>query len=247
VNTRMPVGILALSMAAAPLTAQQGAVRGLPADSAGNRADAAAMESMAMPMAAEAHLRLSAARAPNAADSARAAALAATLRTALEKYRDVHAAEADGYRIFLPNVPQSVYHYTNWRYGLEAAFGFDPAKPTALLYRKTPSGVWELTGAMYTARAGLGEDDLDRRVPLSVARWHQHVNWCLPPRGRDGRWLEVEGSRPRFGPQSPIATREACERVGGRFVPRLFGWMVHANVFAGDDPGVIWGMEGHEH
>ena len=36
---------------------------------------------------------------------------------------------------------------------------------------------------------------------------------------------------PVFGPRSPIATAEACDAVGGRFVPRLFGWMVHVEAF----------------
>jgi hypothetical protein len=36
--------------------------------------------------------------------------------------------------------------------------------------------------------------------------------------------------------------------VGGRFVPLLFGWMVHVMAFSGDDPKVIWGGEpGHMH
>jgi hypothetical protein len=34
--------------------------------------------------------------------------------------------------------------------------------------------------------------------------------------------------------------------VDGRFVPRLFGWMVHVMAFASDDPTVVWGME-HDH
>jgi len=34
--------------------------------------------------------------------------------------------------------------------------------------------------------------------------------------------------------------------VGGRFVPRLFGWMMHVMAFESDDPKVIWG-EGAEH
>jgi hypothetical protein len=35
--------------------------------------------------------------------------------------------------------------------------------------------------------------------------------------------------------------------VGGRFRPRLLGWMVHVMAFAGDDPRVIWGGEGGGH
>jgi len=81
-----------------------------------------------------------------------------------------------------------------------------------------------------------------------VARWHQHVNWCLPPlrRARE-RWREVKDGQPVFGPRSPIATAEACAAVGGRFQPRLLGWMVHVMAFASDDPHGIWGVEGGGH
>ena len=85
-----------------------------------------------------------------------------------------------------------------------------------------------------------------RRIPLSVARWHEHVNWCVPPRGQGGRWRDTLAGRPVFGPKSPVATPNACAAVGGRFLPRLFGWMVHVMAFAGDDPHVIWGA-GHDH
>ena len=39
------------------------------------------------------------------------------------------------------------------------------------------------------------------------------------------------------------------DAAGGRFVKEVFGWMVHANVFASNDPKVIWGdthMRGDE-
>jgi hypothetical protein len=227
--------------------AQDRPMSGMPMDTTDVRARAAADQAMSGPMAADAHMHMTPVRPLSVADSARAALRVAELRTAIERYHDVHVAEADGYRIFLPNVRQPVYHFTNNRYALEAAFGFDPAKPTSLLYKKNAGGGFELVGAMYTAPAQASLDDLDRRVPLSVAHWHQHVAWCVPPRGAPRRWAETDRGMPRFGPKSLIATREACDAVGGRFLPRIFGWMVHANVFAGDDPAMIWGGEEHEH
>lgn len=194
-----------------------------------------------MHMAHDPHMYMTSLRAPSAADSARAAALVSEMRAALGKYRDVRAAEAAGFRPFLPNVPQAVYHYTNRMWGFEEAFRFDPAKPTSLLYRRNADGTFTLVGAMYTAPRMMREDALNERIPLSVAQWHQHVNWCLPPRGAVARWSEERDGKPLFGPKSPIATESACEAVGGRFVPHLLGWMVHANVFASDDPRVIWG------
>ncbi len=169
---------------------------------------------------------------------------------ALAPYRDVHAAAADGFRQFLPGVKQPVYHFTNWRWALEEMFRFDPAKPTSLLYRQEPGGRFVLVGAMYTAPARTSLEELDRRIPLSVARWHEHVNWCLPPPGEAERWRETRDGRPVFGPKSPIATAEGCAAVGGRFRPRIFGWMVHVLAFESDDPRVIWSAgpgEGHAH
>jgi len=189
------------------------------------------------------HMTLTPMRPATHADSARAAAVVDTLRRAIARYADVRAAEADGFRPFAPNVKrQKVLHYTRYAWAARAAFGFDPARPTSLLYRREPDGSLKLIGAMYTApqRASLAE--LDRRVPLSIARWHLHTNVCIPPLGRRDRWSEMRDGKPVFGPLSPIATREACDAVGGRFLPKLFGWMVHANVLEGDDPAVVWGM-----
>lgn len=196
------------------------------------------------------HMEMSPVRAPLPGDSARAAAIAAELRAELAKYRDTSAAVADGYRMFLPNVKeQKVYHFTNNWHALQEAFRFDARKPTSLLYRKDTGGRLVLVGAMYTAPKRWGADKLDARVPLSVARWHKHVNWCLPPKGEAARWLEKgKDGQPLFGPESAIASKAACDSVGGNFVGNLFGWMVHANVMEGDDPAVVWGDEhaGHD-
>lgn len=178
------------------------------------------------------HLRLSTARPRTPQDSARGQALVATIRRELAKYHDVNVAIADGYEQFLPNVVLPVYHFTNKRYGLEAAFSFDASKPTSLLYRKNSDGTFALTGVMYTAPALLGEERLDRRIPLGLARWHQHINWCLPKQGEESRWRETRAGKPLFGPESPIASAEECAAVPGRFIPRLFGWMVHVNALS---------------
>ena len=143
---------------------------------------------------------------------------------------------------------QPVYHYTSRRHGVRAAFDFDPARPTSLLYRDEGGGRLVLVGAMYTAPARVSMDELDRRVPLSVARWHQHVDICLPPRHQPSRWLETDIGRPRFGPAGTIDTREACDAAGGRFHERIYGWMVHADLVATPQgPRVSWAgkHEGH--
>lgn len=203
---------------------------------------------MSMPMGVEdLHMKLTAERRAAPGDSARAAALVTRMRSTLTKYRDVRVAEADGFRQFLPGVKnQPVYHYTNRLYALEATMRFDADHPTSLLYQRGAGDSLVLVGAMYTAPARLSDDDLDQRIPLSVARWHEHVNWCIPPRGGVQQWRDSTGGHPVFGPQSPIATAEACSAVGGRFLPRIFGWMVHVNAFASDDPRVIWAVHHHE-
>ena len=203
---------------------------------------AAAMESMAHPMA-DPHMRMTAAWPASAPDSARGATLVALIRRDLARYRSVDTALAAGFRPFHPEVPQPVYHYTNLMYGLEARSTFDPEHPTSLLYRKDANGGLTLVGVMYTAPRYLSDSALDARVPLSLTHWHEHVNWCVPPRGASDRWRERRDGAPVFGPHSPIATQAACDAAGGRFLPIVFNWMVHVNAFASDDPRVIWGEE----
>jgi hypothetical protein len=216
------------------------------ADSTDQRASAAAHEAMTGPMSADPHLALTPPQAPTAADTARAADLLAEMRSALAKYRDVRVAESDGFRQFLPGLKQPIYHFTNSRWALEATFHFNAAKPTSLLYRQEPDGQFVLLGVMYTAPARASLEELERRIPLGVTRWHEHVNWCVPPAGERERWRETRDGAPVFGPQSPIASAAACTAVGGRFLPRIFGWMVHVMAFESDDPKVIWGG-GHDH
>jgi len=245
---RSVCNLLALVLVAAACRAQQPAQSGEMGamDSTDHNATAAAHEAMSGTMGADLHLHMTAARPATAADSARAAALVAQIREALGKYRDVRVAEAEGFRQFLPGVKQPVYHFTNWRNALAEAFRFDPANPTSLLYRQSADGRFELVGVMYVDRAQTPEEELNGRIPLGIAHWHQHVNWCVPPRGQRERWRETRDGRPVFGPKSPIADAAACAAVGGRFLPRIFGWMVHVQAFASDDPAVIWST-GHDH
>ncbi len=71
-------------------------------------------------------------------DQQKADAVVAAARRAMEPYRDYHKALADGYRIFLPDVPQAIYHFSRRDYAIAARWQFDPAFPTSLLYKKTP-------------------------------------------------------------------------------------------------------------
>ena len=170
------------------------------------------------------HMKMSTLRDPGPEDQARAVEIVATAKAAMERYKDVKNAEADGFRQFLPNVKQKMYHYTSWANAVKAGFSFDAANPTSLLYEKQTDGTMRLIGAMYTAPARLSEDQLQERIPLSVAQWHLHVNLCLPPKDRRDEMFEKD---PRFGLNGSITTKEACDAAGGFFMPRIFGWMVH--------------------
>ena len=183
------------------------------------------------------HMRLTARRPMSAGDSVRAAEVLAVMRRDLVRYRDIRVAKAEGFRQFIPAGGAPIQHYTKARWAWQSRNRLDPSRPTSLLYTKKPDGSLELVGAMFTAPAQLSEEELNERLPLSVAQWHQHINWCLPPLAEARRrWREPKDGQPVFGPTSPIATAEACEAVGGRFRARLFGWMLHVMAFSGDDP-----------
>lgn len=168
-------------------------------------------------------MRMTTARAVQPGDEKHADELAQRARAAVEKYKDYRAALGDGYQILLPHVPQKMYHFNHAGYYAEAERRFNPEHPTSLLYERTAND-YRLIGVMYTAAAGLTEDELDARIPLSVAAWHQHVNVCLP----EGDPLQnLFGNGTRFGLEGSISNEAECRREGGRFYPRLFGWMVH--------------------
>ena len=192
-----------------------------------SRADAGVTAAMSRAMPGMSlHMTMTPARPPAPGDSARAAQIVTTLRSAIAKYRDVNIAVADGYKPFLPNVPQDLYHFTKRGNGIKAAFAFDAAHPTSLLYKKTATG-YALVGAMYTAPYRSSLDELNARVPLSIYPWHLHTNLCLPPRNESGGWRATQNGKPLFGPKGTITTRAACDAAGGTFLPHLFGWMVH--------------------
>jgi hypothetical protein len=181
-----------------------------------------------------AHMGYTTPRPKSDADQHRADEMVATLQTALAKYKDYHAAEAAGYKPWHPEMKQPIVHFTKVWYGLKAAFTFNPAQPTSLLYKRTPDGGYDLVGAMYTAPKRDTEDQLNKRVPLSVARWHRHINLCFPKKGADPATVDWT----KFGMGS-IATKPACDAAGGVFYPQLFGWMVHVYPWE-KDPQLVW-------
>ena len=195
-------------------------------------------DAMSGMMSANPHMRMSPPRVATSADSARANRIVADARVALAKYKDVRVAEREGYRMFAPNVKnQPVYHFTKLGAAIREHFTFDVANPSSLLYKRNADGSYRLVGAMYTAPKDASWDELDARIPLGIAQWHLHTNMCVPRLTQRERWLEVSDGKPVFGPASPIATRAACDAVDGRFMPVVFNWMVHVNVYESD----VWG------
>ncbi len=207
----------------------------------GNSAPAMhSMESRHMDMGP--HMKMTSLREPKPGDAERAAKVAESARKVAEKYEDYKTALADGFKIFLPNVPQKQYHFTNYSNAFEAIFHFDPDHPTSLLYEKHGDG-YKLIGVMYTAAKNASESELDERVPLSIAQWHAHVNLCLPPADKQGEALRPH---PMFGLAGSISTKEACDAAGGRFLPQVFGWMVHVYPFE-QKPEDIWSVNRQMH
>lgn len=168
------------------------------------------------------HMYMTALRPPAPGDQERADAVVAAARKAISPYADYRKALADGYRIFLPNIPQPQYHFTKRANALEAMFRFDPDKPTSLLYRKTDDGGYVLIGAMYTDRVNASEDELNERIPLSIARWHQHINFCKAPPGQLAAYF---GPDAKFGLLGSITTKDACDAAGASSIRMsLGGW-----------------------
>ncbi len=93
----------------------------------------------------------------------------------------------------------------------------------------------------------VAEGDGFRQFIPGAAAPIQHytkLRWALQSRSSldRRRWRETQNGQPVFGPKSPIVTAEACEAVGGRFRPRLFGWMVHVMAFSEGNP---WNAHRH--
>jgi hypothetical protein len=179
------------------------------------------------------HMYMTKLRTATPEEHAKADQIAKELRESIERYKDYHAALADGFRIFMPNLPQAEYHFTNYYNGFLESFSFDPSRPTSLLYKKTKTG-YDLIGAMYTMPKRVSEEQLNERIPLSIAQWHLHTNFCLPPKDERGHadWT-------KFGLQGSITTKAACSEEEGTFYPVIFGWMVHVYPFE-DSPEKIW-------
>ncbi|GAC1406798.1 MAG: hypothetical protein NVSMB64_12900 [Candidatus Velthaea sp.] len=183
------------------------------------------------------HMALTQTRPVQPGDRERADAIVSEARAAMKQRPDVRAAEAAGFTKFAPGIELPIEHYTNYAYAREAWNGhFNPDHPTSMIFERHGDAL-SLIGVMYTAAAGIPEQQLDTMVPLSVARWHRHVDFCLPPPG-------VRGDA-RFGLGGSIDSRAECAAAHGRWQPQLFGWMVHVWPLE-HDTNAIWAVDHHD-
>jgi hypothetical protein len=158
-------------------------------------------------------------------DSARAAQILAAAGGVLSHYRDVKTAVHDGYKPFFPSgkLGEEI-HYTNYRYRRLEQQQIDYSRPGSILYKRTADGL-EAVGVMYTAPVDSSPRQLDTLVPLSVATWHRHVDFCGGPRNLPAS--EQFGPKARFGPQGSIHTEEDCKAAQGLWIPVVLEWMTH--------------------
>jgi hypothetical protein len=187
--------------------------------------DMADMKDMGPSMAAMAgHMAITPVWPRQPGDEAKAKDVVAQAKAAMERYKDYRNALADGYVIANPKLEQPQYHFNNEANARSSDLHFDPSKPTSLLYRHTEYKQYRLEGVMYTARPNSTEEELNERIPLSVARWHEHINFCEAPADRV---KDYQAAHPKFGMFGSVHTREACEAEGGVFHPYMFTWMIH--------------------
>ncbi len=202
-------------------------------------ANAHAMHSMeGHHMEMGAHMKMTALRAPQPGDADKAQQVVVAARGAMEKYKDYHVALNEGFKIFHPEAVQKQYHFTNYRNAFKAAIKFNPDLPTSLLYEKNGDD-YRLVGVMYTAPKRFTEDDLNQRIPLSIAQWHEHVNFCAPPKDRKP---EAMAPNAKFGLRGSITTQADCDAAGGEFHPVIFNWMVHLYPLE-KDAALIWSVD----
>jgi cytochrome c556 len=183
------------------------------------------MKDMGPSMAAMAgHMIMTQLRPEQPGDMEKAKAVVEQARATMERYQDYKNALADGYVWANPEAKQTQYHFMNDANGSAAETRFDPTKPTALLYRKTPHQKFKLEGVMYTAGQHTSVEELDKRIPTSIVRWHEHTNFCAAPEGKTDQYF---GAHPKFGMFGSIKTQEACDKEHGHFYPFMFSWMIH--------------------
>ena len=186
------------------------------------------------------HMRMTTLREIKPGDQEKADQVVAAARKVAEKYMDYKVALADGFKIFLPKLPQKQYHFTNYRYAFEAAIKFNPEHPTSLLYEKKGDG-YKLIGVMYTAPKNCtwrrpGPADSAEHCAMACAR-----QLCAFLR-QDERGRTMWANRKIRTGGLHHHRSEDCDADGGTFYPSIFSWMVHVYPLE-KDRADIWSVE----
>ena len=173
------------------------------------------------------HMKMTPYQPITTADMTRMKAIVQNAHVCFDRYQDYKLALRDGYQIFTPNIPQDIYHFANVQSFVEAQTTFDLAHPSALLYQKVANG-YHFVGVMYSAPANVTDEELNQRIPISIAPWHLHVNFCLPAGDNEQTLFRANSL---FGLTGTISTQAQCAKVGGTFYASMYGWMVHIPLF----------------
>lgn len=199
----------------------------------GAKSDATPVPSMKMGN----HMQMSLQAKPQPGDEARAKEIVAAARRVVERYADVDAALADGYKPFAPSGKMGEeVHYTSARYTRLARRRVDYDHPGSILFKRTAEGM-KAVGVMYTAAQDATAEQLNAVAPLSIATWHRHIDFCGGPRNLP--LSEQFGREAKFGFFGSIHTEDACNEAGGLWIPVAFGWMTHVYPNA-KNPAEVW-------
>jgi len=173
------------------------------------------------------HMKMTPYQLITTSDITRMKAIVQNAHACFDKYQDYRLALQDGYQIFAPTIPQDIYHFANVQSFAEAQTTFDLAHPSALLYQKVAGG-YKFVGVMYSAPANVSAEQLNQRIPISIAPWHLHVNFCVPAGDTEQTLFQANSL---FGLSGTISTQAQCLKVGGTFYSSMYGWMVHIPLF----------------
>ena len=185
------------------------------------------------------HMQMSEQTQPKPGDAARAQAIVQAAVEVLKRYPTRQAAERAGYKPFheLNQIGEEI-HFTSIGHAYSEGKHVDYAHPGSLLFKRTNSGLLPV-GVMYTAANTANDAELNRRAPLSFARWHRHVHFCF---GSDNLSRTDSKAAPRFGYDGSLHTESDCKSAGGYWISVAFGWMTH--VYPNErDAAQIWGGE----
>jgi len=186
------------------------------------------------------HMTLTALRPPQDGDRQRADAIRRDAARDADQIRGLSSRRSRRFQALLAEHPAAAlsFHELGQWFGGPRAIRSHASYVAAVRERR--AAAINSSAPCTPPRAMRTPDQLNARIPLSIAHWHQHVNMCWGPAGTPAS--DYFGPNARFGLQGSIATPSACDSAGGRFQPVLFNWMVHVYPFE-TDQAKIWQVD----